>query len=171
MKASEHDWRQATINLKARRKAVKLQRPNPASDYAMHLIKCGVGESVLDVGCGSQYLKTCLPRGVEYVGLDAFPVEGTDTIPMPIEDCLDVQVDTVCAFAVLDNCLDFDIACKNIKRIAQKNIIILTGIGIEVDEFHTFKLEHSDFDRVFSDLKCTYKEEICPKVWLLNYQK
>lgn len=173
MKANRKDWEQATINLKARRTTSKPSKPNAVSDYTMHLIKCGVGKSVLDVGCGSQYLQRCLPKGVSYFGLDAFPVEDCPTIPHPIEDVNEtlLTVDTVCAFAVLDNCMDFDLACQNMKRIAKKNIVILTGIGIEVDEYHTFKLEHSDFDRNFSDWKQTYKEEIQPKVWLLNYQK
>ena len=72
---------------------------------------------------------------------------------------------------MLDNCLDFDKACENMKKIAKKNIIILTGIGIDVDPLHTFRLEHSDFERCFSDWRCTHREEIAPKVWLLNYEK
>lgn len=173
MRADQKKWVQATENLKKRRRSNTSSRISPASDYKLHLVKCGVGKSVLDVGCGTQYLKTCLPSDVIYYGLDAFPVEGLELIPHPIEDVTGelIRVDTVCAFAVLDNCLDFDLACENMKSIAKKNIVILTGIGIEVDEYHTFKLEHSDFDRCFSDWNQTYKEEIQPKVWLINYQK
>lgn len=173
MRATLENWWQATANLKDRRSTSKPVKPSAVSDYTLHLIKCGVGKSVLDVGCGSQALKSCLPKGVEYVGLDAFPVEGVDCISHAIEDVNEtlLTVDTVCAFAVLDNCLDFDLACENMKRIAKKNIVILTGIGIEVDQYHTFKLEHSDFDKCFSDWQLTYKEEITPKVWLLNYQR
>lgn len=173
MKADPKKWIQATENLKKRRSTNTSSRISPASNYKLHLEKCGVGKSVLDVGCGTQYLKTCLPEGVEYYGLDAFPVDGLDLIACAIEDVNEhmIQVDTVCAFAVLDNCLDFDLACENIKSIAKKNVIILTGIGIEVDEYHTFKLEHSDFSRCFSDWTLTHKEEIQPRVWLINYQK
>lgn len=80
-------------------------------------------------------------------------------------------IDTVCAFAVLDNCLDFDLAIKAMKKIAGKNIIILTGIGIDVDKYHTHRLEMIDFDSRFTDWRCTHREEIAPKVWLLNYER
>jgi hypothetical protein len=57
------------------------------------------------------------------------------------------------------------------KRAARKNISILTGIGIEVDRFHTFKLEFSDFSQAFECWELTHKEQLQPKVWLLNYTK
>jgi hypothetical protein len=57
------------------------------------------------------------------------------------------------------------------KRVANKNIIILTGIGIDVDKFHTFRLEMSDFNSRFTDWRCTHREEITPKVFLLNYER
>jgi len=75
------------------------------------------------------------------------------------------------SFAVLDNCLDFDKAIHNMKQIAQKNIIILTGIGIDVDQYHTLRLEMNDFDSRFTDWNCTHREQIAPKVWLLNYER
>lgn len=171
MKATDEDWENATINLNQRRSNGAISKPSPASDYKLHLTKCGYGESVLDVGCGSQYLKSCLPYGFKYIGLDAFPIEGIDCIHSAIEDLKGWKVDTVCAFAVLDNCRDFDKACQVMKATAQQNIIILTGIGIDVDRFHTFRLEHSDFERNFNDWNCTHKEEIQPKVWLINYSR
>ena len=73
--------------------------------------------------------------------------------------------------AVLDNCLDFDKAIDNIKKIAQKNVIILTGIDIEVDQYHTFKLQLSDFERMFKDWSQIHREELTPKVWLLCYSR
>jgi hypothetical protein len=73
--------------------------------------------------------------------------------------------------AVLDNCLDFDKAIENIKQIAQKNVIILTGIDIEVDQYHTFKLQLEDFDSRFKDWNNTHREELTPKVWLLCYNR
>lgn len=178
MKATESDWIKATENLNRRRQWKghaddNRDLSNAIRDYKTHLNKCGFGSSILDVGCGSQFLKRCLPENVKYIGIDAFPLEGLDILPIAIEsdEALSLSVDTVCAFAVLDNCLDFFKACDNMKNIAKQNVIILTGIGIEVDEYHTFKLEHEHFEEAFKDWDCTHKEELQPKVWLLNYKK
>jgi hypothetical protein len=174
MKANLKDWISATENLNRRRQQSQSNTRANLSDYKSHLEKCGYGESVLDVGCGSQYLKTCLPENVKYYGLDAFPIDHTVDFSIAIED-VDAQLknkfDTVCAMAVLDNCRDFYLACEKMKGIARKNIIILTGIGIEVDRFHTFKLEFSDFSQAFEGWELTHKEQLQPKVWLLNYTK
>ena len=180
MKADYNKWVQATVNLKERRKknAGRSDNPtyqNPIADYRLHLIKCGYGSSVVDVGCGAQFLKTQLAERTHYIPIDAFPAEGYEDITLPIaiesDEALELSADTVVAFAVLDNCLDFDKACENMKKIAKQNIIILTGIGIEVDSMHTFKLEHSDFDRMFNDWECDHREEISPKVWLINFKR
>lgn len=176
MKVSNKEWVQATENLNKRRQSVghsddNRSLDNAIRDYKSHLNKCGVGNSVLDVGCGSQFLKQCLDESVEYIGIDAFPIVD-ECLKLAIEDIHPTygdEVDTVCAFAVLDNCRDFYLACDNMKRIARQNVIILTGIGIEVDQYHTHKLEHEHFDKAFSDWDCTHKEEISPKVWLLCY--
>lgn len=176
MKVSKSKWIKATENLNERRKQsghVDDNRniDNVIRDYKTHLLKGNVGKSVLDVGCGGQFLKKCLPDNVKYIGIDAFPIV-EDTVKVAIEDLGGaIEVDTVCAFAVLDNCRDFFKACENIKRSARKNVIILTGIGIEVDQYHTLKLELEDFDKAFGDWTCTHKEELQPKVYLLCYQR
>lgn len=171
MKATNEDWINATKNLKERRASGFVSQPTPATDYAAHLRKCGYGLSLLDVGCGRQQLKEFIPNEVEYYGLDAFPVEGLDQFQCAIEDFTGHQFDTVCAFAVLDNCREFDKACQVMKEVAKTNIIILTGIGIPVDKFHTFKLEHTDFDRNFLDWELRHNEEIQPKVFLKCYYR
>ncbi len=178
MKVDKEKWESATANLMERRQWKghaddNRDLDNALRDYKTHINKCGVGSSVLDVGCGSQTLKRCLPDGVDYIGIDAFPLDGLDIEPIAIEsdEALKFKVDTVCAFAVLDNCRDFYKACDNMKKIAQDNIIILTGIGIDVDKYHTFKLEHKHFEEAFHDWDLTHKEELTPKVWLLCYQK
>lgn len=176
MKVSRSRWELATINLIARRLANGHNDDNrkldsPIRDYASHLRKCGHGFSVLDVGCGSQHLRTCLPDTVEYIGIDAFPVEGTDTIKMEVEEMEGIEVDTVVAFAVLDNCRDFFQACDRMKVCARQNIIILTGMDIEVDQYHTFNLQREHFKLAFHDWHCSHEEQIAPKVWLLNYQR
>ncbi len=180
LKADYNDWVNATVNLKERRKLEStnddnLKLDNTIRDYQTHLYKCGFGSSILDVGCGRQFLKQCLPKKIKYIGIDAFPAEGFEDVTLPIaiesNEALELSEDTICAFAVLDNCLDFDLAIKNMKKIARQNIIILTGIGIEVDQYHTLKLELEDFDSRFTDWTCTHREELFPKVWLLNFDK
>ena len=178
MKATQEAWKSATANLRIRqieRGTLDDNRelPNTLRDYRLHIQKCGVGKSVLDVGCGNQFLKTQLPIGTKYVGIDAFPIDGIDTIEMSIEDdkATKLRVATVCCMAVLDNCLDFNKAIENIKKIAKKNVIILTGIDIEVDQYHTLKLQLEDFKNVFSDWNQTHYEELEPKVWLLCYSR
>jgi len=141
-------------------------------NYKAHLDKCYVGRSVLDVGCGHQYLKQCLPPGTSYLGMDAFPV-----VPNTFHAAIDElnfmcpPVETVCCFATLDGVRDFDIACERMKEIATKNIIILTGIGIEVNQYHTHRLEFEDFDRAFGDWNNTVRHMVSDKVWLLEYAR
>jgi hypothetical protein len=176
MKVSEDKWIKATENLMIRRQwnghaDDNRSLDNAIRDYRSHLAKCGYGRSVLDVGCGSQTIKRCLTKNVRYIGIDAFPLSGVDCLEVAVEDYEGEMVDTVVAFAVLDNCRDFYKACEVMIKKAKKNVIILTGIGIEVDKYHTFKLEHEHFDKAFQGLTRTHFEELTPKVWLINYQK
>jgi len=176
MKVDEQDWQDATKRLRTRREVEghdddNRNLPNEVRDFKTHITKCGYGSSVLDVGCGSQFLKTCLPSEVKYIGIDAFPIKGLDCIEGCIEDLKGLQVDTVCAMAVLDNCRDFDKACQVMKETAQKNIVILTGIDIPIDQYHTYNLQHGDFVRNFKDWDQTHYEELRPKVWLICYTR
>lgn len=139
---------------------------NKILDYTSHLSKCGVGLTLIDVGCGSQDLLHCLPQHKKYVGIDSEPAYGYEdqTVKLNVEDPFFTTFDaeTVVMFNVLDNWLDFDLACQNMKKVATKNIIVLTDLS---------KLTLEDFDRNFSDWNNTVREEISPKVWLLNYNK
>lgn len=176
LKTTKENWELATANLRNRGVRSTVGESVEATrirDYASHLSKCYVGSSLLDVGCGDQFIKKCIDPKVRYIGLDAFPVS-KDTFEGNIEsdEALKLfEVETICAFAVMDNCLDFDKAIENMKKIATKNIIFLTGVDIPVDKYHTFELKLSDFDYRFSDWNKTYAEEIAPKVWLLEYTK
>jgi hypothetical protein len=170
----------AIDRLKDRRKNEPWQEDNrkldnAIRDYTTHLNKCGYGASIIDVGCGRQYLKRCLPDGILYLGIDAFPAEGyediTTTLAIEDEFAKAYEAETVVAFAVLDNCRDFDKAIENMKEVATRNVIILTGIGIDPDQYHTMRLELSDFDSRFEGWENTVREEISPKVWLLNFVK
>jgi len=176
MKVTKQQWNKATENLQKRRALRKNLDDNIKLDQSIrnfgdHLEKCGYGNSILDVGCGSQALRNFIPNGIHYTGIDAIPVKNTDSILMNIEESTfePKSFDTVCAFAVLDNCFDFDQACQKMKELSRINIVILTGINIEVDQYHTFKLQLEDFNRNFEDMNLTHCEEISPKVYLLNY--
>lgn len=180
LKVTPERHKSAIDQLKARRKNEPWQEDNrkldnAIRDYTTHLNKCGYGASIMDVGCGRQYLKRCIPEDVLYLGIDAFPAEGyedvTTAIAIEEEFAKMYEAETVVAFAVLDNCRDFDLAIANMQEIAQRNIIILTGIGIDPDKYHTMRLEFSDFDSRFAGWENTIREEVSPKVWLLNFMK
>ena len=162
-------------NLMERRKSH--HKRTAASDYESHVQKVHVGKSVLDVGCGSMYLKKCLPEKTSYFGLDAFPVDDR-VIKGKIEDesivhlfSHTVQIETVFAFAVLDGCEDFDKAIRNMQRIARTNIVILSGIGIPVDKYHTFQLSITDFLTRFKGWECVRSEYVSLKVCLMEFMK
>jgi len=167
---STEKWKQAMTNLQNRR-AASAPRTSSPIDYKALLSTCHIGSSVLDVGCGSQHLKSCLPEGTKYLGIDAFPIT-PDTWPVEIEDdrLIGLHFDTVCAFAVLDGCYNLTKALHNMKALASQNVIILTGIGIEPDQYHTFKIEMTDLDSAFDgwEKKCTV---VLPKVYLVEYIK
>ena len=175
MLVSEETWKEKMQNLMDRRELGTIgtsANANKVRDYASHLSKVFIGGSVLDVGCGDMSIKKLLPD-VLYSGLDAYPVS-EDVFGGEIEDNYAVEffeVETIIAFAVMDGVQDFDKAIENIKLIAQKNIVFLTGVNIPPDRYHTLELKLSDFDYRFSDWKKTYQEEIVKNVYLLEYTK
>jgi glycosyltransferase involved in cell wall biosynthesis len=174
-------WEQKAQNLIDRRAAnpkksnVKVTFSNALSDYGTHIRKCHIGKNVLDVGCGDQYIKKVLPEGTIYFGMDAYP-QSKDVIRGKIEDCDlgDQCVETVYAFAMLDNVQDFKKAIEQMKRVSSKNIVILTGIGIEPDQYHTMKITE---EMLYSEMEksagfvCTYHEYLAPKVLLIEFSR
>jgi len=164
---------QALINRRA-----SGSRPNPTpeqgriSDYAAHLRKVHIGRKVLDVGCGSQTIKDCLPYGHAYLGIDPFPVD--KFIPkIKIEDAPfnDGSFDTVICFAVLDGVHDLSVALDQIKRIAGKNVVILTLLDIEPDQYHTHKITRELLLDAFESWKVAYEEAITDRVSLFDFHK
>jgi hypothetical protein len=182
MKVTEQEWHEKMHNLIDRRASVGHTNDNyktqsAVADYKSHMSKVFVGKTVLDVGCGSQYLKGCLPEGTIYHGLDAFPID-EDVFSGKIEDEKTLnfftkvkEIETVCAFAVMDNVEDFDKAMENMKAIAQKNIVILTGLNIPKDQYHTFELNIADFARMSAGFTLTQYIDIAPKVKLIEFSK
>jgi len=182
MKVPVNIWAERLQNLIDRRKTVGHTNDNfrveqPVADYAAHMRRVEIGATLLDVGCGSMHLKNCIPPEVEYYGMDAVPLdstvfEGMIESPMTVlEFTAERPVDTVCAFAVMDGCQDFDVACSNIKLIARKNAVFLSGIGINPDQFHTHRLELSDYRRNFEGWTERTCVEVGPKVYLLEYTR
>lgn len=168
-------WEGKMKNLQERRKTqAPATPPAPGSlgDYASHLSRVFVGRSVLDVGCGSQALKSALPEGVEYTGMDAFPCV-PDTLEGQIEraNLPENSHETVCCFATLDGCQDIEAAVKQMKRIAGKNVVFLTGIDIEPNEFHTHKITEEFLKKSFADWKPGTWVYLAPQVLLCEFIK
>ena len=177
MNVTVAEWREKMNNLMERRQLGTIGTGTAADkvrDYSSHLSKVFIGKSVLDVGCGDGSIETLLPKGTIYHGMDAFPMR-EDILQGNIEDRTLAHMmglhDTVIAFAVLDGVQDFDAAILNMKYIAQKNIVILTGLGIPPDRYHTLQIEWDDLSSRFTDWKTGYVEEIAPKVWLIEFKR
>jgi len=176
MKTDRTKWNAAMAALMARRKLRSTTGTHPpinkVSDCKSHLSKVHIGKTLLDVGCGSMSIRAMLPEGVHYTGIDAFPYNDEVTY-MEIEYCTypDTCFETLVCFAVLDGLHDLDKALFHMKRICKKNIVLLTGIGIEPDEFHTFKITEEYLSEQFKEWSVTYKEYLNDRVILIEYTK
>ncbi len=176
---NEERWLQAMHNLMNRRKSGGGSRStaySPAGDYQRHLLKVAIGKTVLDVGCGDMSIKKYLPDGSEYYGIDAFPVNEQVVSaviekfePKQIPGYLQPYFETIIAFAVLDGVCDLEKALSNINKMASRNVVLLTGIDIEPDEFHTHKVTFETLNHYLNNFVITFKEELEPKVWLIQY--
>lgn len=176
MKVDRKQWKTAMAALINRRRERSVTNTHPVinkvSDCKSHLSKIHIGKTLVDVGCGSMSIKSMLPPETNYYGIDAFPYN-SDVIYMEIEHCTfrDNFCETIICFAVLDGLLDLDKALFHMKRICSKNIVLLTGIDIEPDEFHTFIITEYYLEQQFKDWNVTYKEWLNDKVILIEYSK
>lgn len=141
-------------------------------DYKSHVNSCFIGKSVLDIGCGSQIIKSCLPEGVTYQGIDPFPMS-EDVIKMEIENCSfpDNYFDTLYAFAMLDNVYDLEASINHMKRVSNKNIVFLTGVNIEPDKYHTIKITEEDLVERMKPFNVGFKKHLHPKILLIEFLK
>lgn len=171
MEVSEELWKERMNNLLNRRKVESIGN-SKLPTYGELLSKCYIGNSLLDVGCGSMEIKKHIPATTEYMGIDAFPINNS-VVEMKIEECVfEAKVfETVCAFAVLDGVNDLKMAVYQMKRICAKNIIILTGIGIKPDQYHTHEISEGDLEGMMYGFSATYKEYVSPKVLLIEYTR
>lgn len=131
-----NNWKEVNDNLQEWRKS-RTSPPN-LELYKKIVSVVGLGKTIADVGCGQQHLKQCLPDGHEYYGIDPFPIV-PNTINCKAED-LDTKFDTVFMLASLDNVESVKMALLGLKNCAKLNIVILTGIDIEPDKYHTHKI-------------------------------
>lgn len=168
MKVDKETWEQKAKNLQDRRDA------NPITpNFDLYKQICDivhVGDSVADIGCGQGYLEKCLPKGVSYEGYDPFPVNDKH-IKATAEDLVKQKkrFKSVFMLAALYNVIDVKKALQGLNAIATDNIVILTGIGIEPNEYHTFRIDEHHMTEVLGEP--TQKVELLPKVWLYEWRK
>jgi hypothetical protein len=81
------------------------------------------------------------------------------------------QFDHVAVFAMLDSCQDLEATTHNIKRLAKKSVLILTGIDIEPDEYHTIKITKPLLDELMmaDGWKIKMSNFLTPQVLLIEY--
>jgi len=171
MKVDQEHWNKKISNL-LKKRGEREYRTN-LSDYGSHIRKGMIGKTVLDIGCGSMEIKKYLQSDINYTGLDANPIS-EEVVKMKIEDCnLDDQSFETCyCFAALDGFEDFDKAINQIKRITKNNVMFLTGIDIEPDEYHTLKIDEDVLIKSMRpEFEVTVFEYLQPKVLLIEFTR
>lgn len=167
-KVTQEKWKDAATNLQNRRASGN--SGSGADLYKRILNMVHVGKTVLDVGCGSCYLKTILPEGVTYKGIDPFPTT-KEVRKLTAEELkyLPPFAQTVFMMSALDNVQNLKEALEGLKKAAIGNIVILTGIGIDPDQYHTVRVDREDLIEVLGE---PHQEiYILPKVYLFEFFK
>lgn len=166
MEVSKKKWETATRALIDRRKTGVQDNAKCEpiiADYGRHLRAVekhgsGVGTTVLDVGCGDMGLSAKVAAHSQYsskqhtyFGVDAFPVSEHVTKACSEElPFNDGEIETVICFAVLDSTRDAELSVAEMCRVSSKNVVLLTGIDIEPDKYHTHKISESWLHEQFS---------------------
>ena len=137
----------------------------------LSLVKVGLNAKVLDIGCGTCWLKYLLPNRI-YLGIDAHPLS-EDVYKEEIETCElpDQCVDTSFVFAALDGMRDLTQAIHHIKRVTKENIVILTGVNIPPDQYHTHEITVEFIDSQMSGFKKTVEKYVHEKIVFLEYTR
>jgi hypothetical protein len=161
-----NDWKEVNNNLMEWRKQGK-RVPN-LELYKDIIANVGLGKTRADIGCGQQYLKQLLPYGHNYRGIDPFPIVPT-TFDVKAEDLhtLKFRVDTTFMLAALDNVENVELALLGLKAITKMNVIILTGINIPADKYHTHMITREMLYSVMG--KPLYEKEMLPNVYLFEW--
>ena len=175
MKVDKQTWESKLNNLHTRVKGITSEHQ---IDYPNLLKKVFIGKKIVDIGCGTTWLKKLLPKDTIYYGIDAFKLPEHlpwEVINEKIEE-IDLnfyseKVDTAFIFAALDGMENLEIAFKKIKQISSKNIVILTGINIEPDIYHTHLITEDFLDQQMEGWKKTLRVQVHPKIIFLEYTK
>jgi 2-polyprenyl-3-methyl-5-hydroxy-6-metoxy-1,4-benzoquinol methylase len=133
-----------------------------------------IGKTVLDVGCGPCILREFMPKGTDYYGIDAFPIAGIEGIREGKIEDIDLQgeaYDTVFCFAMLDSVQDLGKTLNAVNRMAKHNVAILTGIGIEPDQYHTLLLTEDMLVAGLPDFEIKLKYQTWPKCFLYDFHR
>jgi hypothetical protein len=166
MKVTDKEWEEKAENFQERISKNPYKKDLTIYQRIVDMVK--VGYFVLDVGCGEQYLKELLPMSI-YTGIDPYPRNAT-TIKSKIEDVsTDNIYDTVFCIAALDNVQDVSKALNIFKCISKKNVVILTGIGIEPDKLHTHKITREMLTNVLG--QPTQEVRMYGQVYLFEWRK
>ena len=166
-KVSIEVWKEKADNLTKWRE--KRTTPPNLDLYKNIVEMVNVGRTVLDVGAGQCHLKECLPSGVDYIGIDPFPVND-EVLESTAEDLSNFNAffDTVFILSALDNVIDVKKSLEGIKRAARQNVVILTGIDIEPDIYHTHKITRKDLTDVLGEPK--QEVEMLKDVYLFEFK-
>ena len=150
-------------------------------DYAKLLQNVEVGHRVIDIGCGTCWLKKYLTPRTNYTGMDPFATNEQVDCGMVIKaeiDSLDWKdnsglcrkFNTAFVFAALDGMRDPETAMKNIRQMVTDNIVILTGINIPPDQYHTHLLTLPFIRECMGNwVEKTYIEVMPEKIVFLQY--
>lgn len=171
MKVNKETWNERMQNLIVRRSKEEIKGPPDISNYAAHLSKINIGKYVLDVGCGAMVIQKCLPKNTLYWGVDPFPINERVT-KMEAEDLSffdDHYFDTVFAFAMLDNVHDLQKVISEMKRVCTGNILILTGVDIVPDRYHTIMITEEILIQEMAPFKIGYREKLQEKILLIEF--
>ena len=173
MKVDKKTWESKLNNLHTRSNGISSEHQ---IDYKSLLKKVFIGDNVLDVGCGTCWLKNYLPKSTEYFGIDAYKRDehkGLNVGVTAIEDFtfLYPKHETLFVFAALDGMKDLELAFKNMRNLASKNIVILTGINIGKDIYHTHLITENFLDDQMNGWKKTVRVQVHSKIIFLEYTK
>lgn len=169
-KVTDKVWKQKAAGLAEWRKK---RTTKPSLDVYKRIVDMvHVGESVADIGAGQCYLWECLPDHVEYYDpYDPFPLNkhirkaAAEDLTIPE---LKGYYHTVFMLAALDNVKDVEQSLRGLRHIAIENIVILTGIGIVPDQYHTHQIDREDLVDVLGEP--TQEIEIGPKLFLFEWR-
>lgn len=174
MKTTPENWQLKLNNLHSRTRGITSEHQ---IDYKRLLKKVFIGKTVLDVGCGTCWLSDLIPQESHYYGIDAYKLpehQLYDVFHESIENIKKLrsrQFETLFVFAALDGMQDLVLAFKQMKALTAKNIVILTGVEIEPDLYHTHKITMPFILEQMDGFKMTFQEYQHPKIVFLEFTK